>query len=443
MATAPFLSPDPPTKPGPYGGSLPGSKPSGQNQTALSRSQNGYLVCTFSYTSSPASVVNVTTAEQTMTPIGGTGPSVTIATTDLLILNKPTAQAGLTVGNVRSPSANAVALTFGNVTATPITPTASETYGVVAVKGLGTITTALSPASVAANTTAEQQFAVSGLRAGEAVVVTKPTVQAGLDVVGYRIVRDNVLGITFGNYTSGALTPTAAENYTVYGLGGLDPAGNMLGAQVTTALTGVATITVAQRTATLSTLAVSDIVTGVQKPTNQAGIGLIGGRVAAAASLGVDFVNPTAGTLTPTANEVYGVSIFRPAPVAPFVLYSQALTPASVAANTTAEQSFNVTGVPALSVVVVNKQSAQAGLGITGARVTGANFVGITFANFTATPITPTAAETYVIGNFQIPIDAPGNSVLQPADLKSDQNKVLTNAIRTVNVNADLMTGAA
>lgn len=440
---APFLNPDPPTATGRYGGSLPGAEPSGQNQSALSRSQTGVLVCTYSFTSSPASVIATTTAEQTLTPVGGTGASVTIATTDLVILNKPTAQAGLVVGNVRSPSANAVALTLGNVTVTPITPTATETYGVVAVKGLGTITTALTPTSVAPNTTAEQQFAVTGLRSGEAVAVAKPTAQAGLDVVGYRIVRDNMLGITFGNNTAGTLTPTAAENYTVYGLGGLDAGGNVMSAQVTTALTGVATITVAQRTATLSALAVSDVVIGVQKPTNQAGIGLIGGRVAAAGSLGVDFANPTAGTLTPTANEVYGVSFLRPAPVAPLVVYSQALTPASVAANTSAEQVFAVTGVPATSVVVVNKPSAQAGLGIGGARVTGANNVGITFVNYTATPITPTAAEVYTIANFQIGIDAPGNSVLQPANLVSDQIKVLANAQRTVLINADFMTGAA
>jgi hypothetical protein len=60
-----------------------------------------------------------------------------------------------------------------------------------------------------------------------------------------------------------------------------------MAAQVTQAVTGVATITVAQRTATLTALAATDIVIGVQKPTNQAGIGIIGGRVAAAGSLGV------------------------------------------------------------------------------------------------------------------------------------------------------------
>src|SRR5205823_6146927 len=89
----------------------------------------------------------------------------------------------------------------------------TETWGVVEVRGLGTITTAPTPLSVAANTTAEQQFAVSGIKAGEAVVVNKPTAQAGLDIVGYRVVQDGVLGITFGNATATPITPTAAESY--------------------------------------------------------------------------------------------------------------------------------------------------------------------------------------------------------------------------------------
>lgn len=75
---------------------------------------------------------------------------------------------------------------------------------------------------------------------------------------------------------------------------------------------------------------------------------------------------------------------------------SVALTPAIVAANTTAEQTFTVPGVRASDVVVqVSKPSAQAGLGIVGARVSAADTVGITFSNNTAAGITPTAAETY------------------------------------------------
>lgn len=75
---------------------------------------------------------------------------------------------------------------------------------------------------------------------------------------------------------------------------------------------------------------------------------------------------------------------------------SVALSPALVAANTTAEQTFTVPGVAASDMLVeVNKPTAQAGLGIAGVRVSAANTVAITFANNTAAGITPTAAETY------------------------------------------------
>lgn len=75
---------------------------------------------------------------------------------------------------------------------------------------------------------------------------------------------------------------------------------------------------------------------------------------------------------------------------------SVALTPAQVAANTTAEQTFTVPGVlPTDMLVEVNKPTSQAGLGIAGVRVSAANTVAITFSNNTGAGITPTAGETY------------------------------------------------
>lgn len=71
------------------------------------------------------------------------------------------------------------------------------------------------------------------------------------------------------------------------------------------------------------------------------------------------------------------------------------LSPALVGANTTAEQTFTVPGVAVGDYVYVNKPTAQAGLGIVGARVTAANTVGITFSNNTGGGITPTASQEY------------------------------------------------
>lgn len=77
------------------------------------------------------------------------------------------------------------------------------------------------------------------------------------------------------------------------------------------------------------------------------------------------------------------------------------LTPAAVAANTTAEQTFTVPGVAIGDVVYVTKPSAQAGLGIVNVRVSAASTVAITFSNNTAASITPTAAETYQVGGIR------------------------------------------
>lgn len=77
------------------------------------------------------------------------------------------------------------------------------------------ISVTLSPAAVSANTSAEQTFTVNGLLAGDHVVVNKPSAQAGLGVVGFRVSADNTLAITFGNFTAGSITPTASEVYRV------------------------------------------------------------------------------------------------------------------------------------------------------------------------------------------------------------------------------------
>ena len=79
----------------------------------------------------------------------------------------------------------------------------------------GVITLALSPVSVAPNTTAEQLFPVIGLQVGDFVSVSKPTAQAGLGIVGMRVAAAGSLGVSFINATIGAIVPTAAELYLI------------------------------------------------------------------------------------------------------------------------------------------------------------------------------------------------------------------------------------
>lgn len=81
-------------------------------------------------------------------------------------------------------------------------------------------TPSLSPALVNANTTAEQTFTVNGLLVASDIILTvsKPTAQAGLGIVGWRVTADNTLGITFMNDTGSGITPTASQTYTVWAI---------------------------------------------------------------------------------------------------------------------------------------------------------------------------------------------------------------------------------
>lgn len=74
----------------------------------------------------------------------------------------------------------------------------------------------------------------------------------------------------------------------------------------------VNTITAGEQTFTVPGVLASDICMAVQKPTAQAGLGIAGVRVTAANTVGIIFVNPTAGNITPTASEVYKFTLVRP-----------------------------------------------------------------------------------------------------------------------------------
>lgn len=74
--------------------------------------------------------------------------------------------------------------------------------------------------------------------------------------------------------------------------------------------------------------------------------------------------------------------------------YDVSINVASVAANTTSEQSFTVAGVASNDVVLTIKPSHSAGLGIVNTRVSAKDTVNITFMNTTGSAIDP-AAETY------------------------------------------------
>lgn len=257
--------------------------------------------------------------------------------------------------------------------------------------------------SVAPNTTAEQTFTVTGVATGQVVVVTKPTTDAGIGIVGMRVSATNTVGITFANDTAATITPTAGQTYAF----DVVPVAMVISAALTPA--AVAPNTFIEQDFNVGGLPANAPVV-VNKPTAQAGLGIVGVRMVSAGVVGITFANFTAATITPTAAETY--SFFAAAAIslaAVFRSFTQTLTPASVAANTTAEQTFTVPGLPAGSQVVVNKPSVTTGLGIGNARVSALNTLAIEYVNNTSAAIVP-PSEVYTIGSFPAALAAAGSS---------------------------------
>lgn len=266
----------------------------------------------------------------------------------------------------------------------------------------GTVTVAqvtCTPASVAPNTTAEQAFAVTGAATGQVVAVQKPTTQAGLGIVNARVSASGSVSICFANDTAATITPTETETYTFE----LFASAMAISATLTPAAVGPDDFT--EQQFSVGGLAANSAVI-VNKPTTQAGLGIVGARMVSAGLVGITFGNFTAATITPTAGEVYRFVATPGLRIAPVMetLYPT-LTPVSVAPNTTAEQSFTVTGVPAAGTVVVSAPEPTSGLGIVNARVSALNTIYVAFANNTSTTITPPGG-VYAVALF--PAASPG-----------------------------------
>jgi hypothetical protein len=91
------------------------------------------------------------------------------------------------------------------------------------------------------------------------------------------------------------------------------------------------------------------------------------------------------GTLTSGGNILYAWMI------------APSLTPVSVAAATTAEQSFTVKGLLVNDFVSIYSYGLQtAGIGIANSRVSAADTLQVGFSNSTAGPLTPVAGIYYM-----------------------------------------------
>lgn len=386
---------------------------------------------------SPASVAANTCAAQTLTFTG----SPNIAGDFVGTVNKPSAQAGLGLAGFRQGASGAYTANYINVTGGAIVPTASESYLVLSVRGFIPTFTA-SPAPVAAKSTSEQFFSVPGIALGNPASVVKPTDQAGLGICNVRVAADNVLAVTFINSTASAITPTANEVYSYFSAGGYDALSNdfVMGINVGTLGSVGATTTAELTVSAPGMLTANDFIVGVSKPTAQAGLAVCTARVSATDTLAVTFVNPTVGGITPTANEVYTIQAYKPLRPPSTVFYDAVFAPTSVAANTSAEQTFTVTGIPASSMVLVNKPTHQQGLGIGNVRVSGSNTIAITYVNVSSAAIVPNT-ESYEV--LSIPfVPSAGNFVCEPLALGSVIELSLVNEMRTSLVNLGLINGS-
>lgn len=285
-----------------------------------------------------------------------------------------------------------------------------------------TYTTSQSPAAVTANTTTEYAMTVTGVKATDMVIgVSKPTAQAGLIFGSARVSGANTVDVSYGNLTGSTITPTTTESYIIETV----PATLQFPA-VTLSPASVAATTVQEQQFTVTGVQ-PGMSMAVNKPTLQAGLLITNVRAVAANTVGITFANLTGAAITPTASQsylFYGAAGLAIQPVMETI--SATLSPVSVAANTSAEQSFTVNGLNAGTSVTVTKPSTTGGLMLGNARVSAANTLSLTFGNMTAAAITP-PTETYIIGYYPEAAPAAGSTNAQLATVGTAATITLQN----------------
>lgn len=92
------------------------------------------------------------------------------------------------------------------------------------------------------------------------------------------------------------------------------PYGNvqkMVQVGITISPASVGAATVVEQAFTVPGVVPGDQVVDVTKPTQQVGLAILPGRVSAANTVTIVFINPTAGAIVPTAAERYVLTILR------------------------------------------------------------------------------------------------------------------------------------
>jgi hypothetical protein len=395
-----------------YGAPPISQRPGGAQSPLLGMPGNQFV--TYQFSLSPSAVGANTTVESTFTGLTG------ILTTDFIVaVNKPSTQAGLGLVGWRNSATTAgtIYMNFANSTGSTITPTASETYNVVVMRGGPVVSQSITPAAVPAGTTVEQVFILQGSGAAGTAIVNAAGQVVGVNITaggsGYFIPPSvtfagggpqpsYVLSGAFGGLDQPAATAAMPYGSGATGIAVVNSSGVVTGVKITNPGSGY-----------LAAPAVSfaggnwfepgQFAVG-SKPSSQTGLGIGGWRVPATGQIGITYTNYTGSAITPTAGETYQfLALNEMPPMSEFVEYGATITTpgTSITSSSTAEQAIPLTGITAGSdwVAGISKPSVQTGLFVGGARVsvTTSNSIYVCFGNVTGSAITPTGSEVYVV----------------------------------------------
>ena len=279
---------------------------------------------TIAATLSPAAVAPNSIVEQVFTLSAAsiaTVPGVSVG--QLVQVMKPTAQAGLDIVGVRAAGNNQVGITFSNVTAATITPTASESYTIQALSALdahnnfmlftlngGTV------GAIAVGTAATGGNAVFTGALATDMPVGAPLAPTGANNGGaatnssapaFSIMTADTMTMWFNGIGTGS-TPSA-NVYWDQLIFRLNPAAPLVLYSQSLAPVSVAANTCAEQTFTVTGLLANTVV-WVNKPTATNGLGIAGVRVSAASTLAINYINATSSAIVPPT-ETYVIGNFQ------------------------------------------------------------------------------------------------------------------------------------
>jgi hypothetical protein len=223
-----------------------------------------------------------------------------------------------------------------------------------------------------------------------------------LGIVNARVVGPYQIGITFINDSTSPITPTG-ETFRFMAFNELQAASNRV-EYVWTANTPVMSLSgvtggALEVAVTLPGINLNDTCLSVQRSFNVTSGGILGGVVNAASSLGIQLISLSNGAVTIKAGEFIGAYVWKQNLVAPSSLLVPYLsTTTAITANTTAEITYTITGLPAAVAVNVNKPTLTPGICIVNARA-AANTLYLTWHNNTANAVT-VPSEFYLLEVF-------------------------------------------